>query len=43
LNNLFYYNPELIRYLPLVQKISFAAFLIWFFLISMKSRKVEAC
>ena len=43
LNNFLYYNPELIRYLPLVQKISFAAFLIWFFLISMKSRKVEAC
>lgn len=43
LNNLIYYNAELIRYLPLVQKISFAAFLVWLFLISMKSRKVEAC
>jgi hypothetical protein len=43
LNNLLYYNPQLIRYLPLVQKISFAAFLVWLFLISMKSRKVEAC
>ena len=43
LNNLLYYNAELIRYLPLVQKISFAAFLVWLFLISMKSRKVEAC
>jgi hypothetical protein len=42
LNNFLYYNPELIRYLPLVQKISFAAFLVWLFLISMKSRKVEA-
>ena len=40
LNNLLYYNAELIRYLPLVQKISFAAFLVWLFLISMKSRKV---
>ena len=43
LNNLIYYNAELIRYLPLVQKISFAAFLVWLFLISMKSKKVEAC
>jgi hypothetical protein len=43
LNNFLYYNPELIGYLPLVQKISFAAFLIWFFLISMKSKKVEVC
>jgi hypothetical protein len=43
LNNLLYYNAELIRYLPLVQKISFAAFLVWLFLISMKSKKVEAC
>ena len=43
LNNFLYYNPELIQHLPLVQKISFAAFLIWFFLISMKSKKVEAC
>ncbi|MFN7686718.1 MAG: hypothetical protein ACK5OP_03200 [Sphingobacteriales bacterium] len=43
LNNFLYYNPELIGYLPLVQKISFAAFLISFFLISMKSIQVEAC
>jgi hypothetical protein len=42
LNNFLYYNAELISYLPLVQKISFAAFLVWLFLISMKSRKVEA-
>jgi len=28
-NNLFYYTPDLIRYLPVVQKISFAAFLVW--------------
>lgn len=40
LNNYFYYSPELIRYLPLVQKISFAAFLVWFFLMSMKSRSL---
>jgi hypothetical protein len=43
LNNFLYYNAELIRYLPLVQKISFAAFLVWLFLISMRSKKVEAC
>lgn len=41
LNNFLYYNAELIRYLPLVQKISFAAFLVWFFLISMKSRRFK--
>jgi hypothetical protein len=28
-NNLLYYNKELILYLPLVQKITFATFLIW--------------
>jgi hypothetical protein len=28
-NNLLYYNKELISYLPLVQKITFATFLIW--------------
>jgi hypothetical protein len=38
LNNFLYYNSELIRYLPLIQKISFVAFLVWLFLISMKSR-----
>ncbi|OYU56174.1 MAG: hypothetical protein CFE25_02715 [Chitinophagaceae bacterium BSSC1] len=29
LNNWFYYDPSLIKYLPLVQKISFASVLIW--------------
>jgi len=29
LNNLCYYNKELIIYLPIIQKISFATFLIW--------------
>lgn len=38
LNNFLYYNPDLIRFLPLIQKISFAAFLVWFFMISVKSR-----
>jgi hypothetical protein len=42
LNNFLYYNPDLIRFLPLVQKISFAAFLVWLFLISMKSRDLSA-
>jgi hypothetical protein len=41
LNNFLYYNSELIRYLPLVQKISFVAFLVWLFLISMKSRSKQ--
>ena len=29
LNNYFYYTPGAIRYLPVVQKITFAAFLVW--------------
>lgn len=29
LNNWFYLDPELIRYLPIVQKISFLSFLLW--------------
>ncbi|MGN7783525.1 hypothetical protein ACTJIJ_03325 [Niabella sp. 22666] len=29
LNNYFYYTDELIIYLPVIQKISFAAFLLW--------------
>ena len=29
LNNYVYYNKELIIYLPIIQKISFAAFLVW--------------
>ena len=36
LNNLFYYNQRLIVYLPVVQKISFAAFLIWVCCINIK-------
>ena len=28
-NNWFYYDPSLIKYLPLIQKISFASFLVW--------------
>jgi hypothetical protein len=33
LNNYFYYTKGLIIYLPVIQKISFAAFLIWICLI----------
>jgi len=30
LNNYFYHNKELITYLPIIQKITFASFLLWF-------------
>jgi hypothetical protein len=36
LNNLYYYNKELIVYLPVVQKISFATFLVWICCINIK-------
>lgn len=36
LNNLFYYSPSLISYLPVIQKISFGVFLIWFSAISFR-------
>lgn len=36
LNNLLYYNKELILYLPLVQKITFVTFLIWVCCIDIK-------
>lgn len=39
LNNLLYYSPSLIHHLPLVQKISFAFFLAWFFLISWRLKR----
>lgn len=39
LNNYLYYSPHLLRYLPLVQKISFASFLFWLILISIRSLK----
>jgi hypothetical protein len=32
INNLFYYNAHLIYYLPLIQKITFASFLLWIWL-----------
>jgi hypothetical protein len=34
INNYVYYNNELITYLPVIQKLSFASFLIWICLIS---------
>lgn len=36
LNNLFYYTPSLISYLPVIQKISFGVFLFWFSAISFR-------
>ncbi len=39
LNNLFYYTPSLLHYLPLVQKISFASVLCWIWLIAFRDRK----
>lgn len=41
LNNFLYYNPDLIQFLPLIQKVSFAAFLVWFFMISMKGKNFQ--
>jgi hypothetical protein len=35
LNNWFYYDPSLIKYLPFVQKISFASVLIWIICINL--------
>ncbi len=39
LNNYVYYNQELIVYLPIIQKISFATFLIWICSINLKLYK----
>jgi hypothetical protein len=36
LNNLCYYNTELVVYLPVIQKISFATFLVWICCIDIK-------
>ncbi len=38
-NNLLYYNPKLIWYLPVVQKITFAYFLLWIGLIDFRLYK----
>lgn len=37
INNLLYYNKDLIAYLPLVQKITFATFLLWTSCINIKT------
>jgi hypothetical protein len=37
INNVFYYTGGLIDYLPVVQKISFLSFLLWVFLICIKT------
>ncbi|MEO6301823.1 MAG: hypothetical protein ABIP51_01505, partial [Bacteroidia bacterium] len=34
-NNIFYYDEKLILYLPIIQKITFLSFLIWFCLIQL--------
>lgn len=39
LNNILYYNKDLIYYLPVVQKISFASFLVWINAISLSPGK----
>jgi hypothetical protein len=41
LNNYIYYSPEQIIYLPVIQKLTFAAFLIWISCISLKIYKNE--
>lgn len=41
LNNVFYYNSDLIIYLPLVQKISFASFLVWIGSICVQQTKIS--
>ncbi|MBY0534228.1 MAG: hypothetical protein K2P88_00130 [Chitinophagaceae bacterium] len=35
-NNVLYYNSDLIQFLPIVQKISFASYLLWFSSINIK-------
>lgn len=39
LNNLFYYNQHLIYYLPIVQKITFASFLLWLWLMTYYAKR----
>jgi hypothetical protein len=34
MNNIFYYNPDLLTYLPVLQKLTFIAFLSWVFSVS---------
>lgn len=39
INNLFYYNPHLIHYLPIIQKITFASFLVWLWLLAYYAKR----
>ena len=39
LNNYVYYSTDLLMYLPVIQKISFLIFLLWFILLSVKGYK----
>jgi hypothetical protein len=41
INNICYYNKNLLIYLPVVQKITFLFFLIWIFLISLQLSKLK--
>jgi hypothetical protein len=41
INNLLYYNPDWIHFLPVVQKITFLSFLIWISSICMKVYRVS--
>lgn len=41
LNNLFYYNTHLIYYLPIIQKITFASFLLWIWLMVYYARRKQ--
>lgn len=41
-NNIFYYNADLLPFLPLIQKISFLIFLVWFCLLSWNLRNVKS-
>lgn len=40
-NNFLYYNEELIYYLPMVQKVTFATFLSWIFCVNLKMLKLK--
>jgi hypothetical protein len=42
LNNILYYNKNLLVYLPIVQKISFVTFLFWICLISLNLYKLKS-
>jgi hypothetical protein len=41
INNYIYYSKDLLHYLPVVQKISFIFFLLWFILLSVKLYRKE--